>query len=75
MITYRRIKDDSVWHLCADCENWPGENYHEIVSDDSLPIGPFCGLCIHKRIEELRGRIQLAIALGECRKVPPSTSN
>ena len=61
-VTYRRVKGDILWHLSADCERWPIETYDEITSKNP-PLGAFCPLCIHQRIEELRHKLQLALTI------------
>lgn len=43
---YRKLKKSDTWHFCANCPNYPTENY--ITHTDKPASGEFCNECLSK---------------------------
>jgi hypothetical protein len=47
-MNYRKAKDSNIWHMYADCPNWPTLNYHEVVNSGVPQGGGLCLNCFRK---------------------------
>lgn len=51
MPTYRKKRDEDIWHWCKNCSKWPKSDYKEVNSRPES--GEFCRECL---IKEKMGR-------------------
>jgi hypothetical protein len=51
--TYRKARDNELWHFCMNCGDWPAKEFEELSSAQNQPRERICAECTELQRREL----------------------